>query len=47
MRPTDDAAAYTALHLAALLGHQGVARVLIEHGADVNALDTVRDHGVC
>jgi len=40
MRPTEDAAAYTALHLAALLGHQGVARVLIEHGADVNALDT-------
>merc|ERR1712166_671760 len=31
---------HTALHLAALLGHCGIVKVLIENGADVNAVNT-------
>ena len=33
---------HTALHLAALLGHCGIVKVLIENGADVNAVNAVR-----
>ena len=35
---------FTALHLAAFFGHPDAARVLLEHGADVNAVSKNRMH---
>jgi len=39
MIPTRNHPHHTALHLAALLGHCGIVKVLIENGADVNAVN--------
>jgi len=39
MIPTKNHPHHTALHLAALLGHCGIVKVLIENGADVNAVN--------